>query len=106
MKKHGDNHVISIPLTNTGKLDGTEVVQVYIRDLSDAEGPLKSLRAFKRVPLRAGASATVDLTLTPESFAFFDPETNTVHSKQGKFEVLYGNSSLDKDLKKIDVIIK
>lgn len=106
MKKSGKNHVLSVPVANTGKRDGTEVVQVYIRDLSDAEGPLKSLRGFKRVSLKAGASATADITLTPESFEFFDPETNTVHSKQGQFEILYGSSSLDCDLKKMQVTIK
>lgn len=106
MKKSGKNHVLSVPVANTGKRDGTEVVQVYIRDLSDAEGPLKSLRGFKRVSLKAGASATADITLTPESFEFFDPETNTVHSKQGQFEILYGSSSLDRDLKKMQVTIK
>lgn len=106
MTKSGKNHVLSVPVTNTGKRDGTEVVQVYIRDLSDAEGPLKSLRGFKRVSLKAGASATVDITLTPESFEFFDPETNTVHGKQGRFEILYGSSSLDSDLKKVLVNVK
>ncbi len=106
LKKQGKNHVVSIPVSNTGKRDGVEVVQVYIRDLSDTEGPLKSLRGFKRVALQAGASETVDITLTPESFEFFDPETNTVHSKQGRFEVLYGNSSSDNDLKKLELNIQ
>ncbi|MBR3618962.1 MAG: hypothetical protein IKN44_04320, partial [Bacteroidaceae bacterium] len=52
-----------------------------------------------------GQTAQVTLELTSKSFEFFDPETNTVHPKFGKFEVLYGNSSLDKDLKKIDLSV-
>ena len=82
-------------------MDGTEVVQVYIRDLSDPDGPLKSLRAFQRVDVKAGQTVEAVLELTSKSFEFFDPETNTVHEKQGDFEILYGTSSQDKDLKKL-----
>ena len=41
-----------------------------------------------------------------KAFEFFDPETNTVHAKEGNFEVLYGNSSQDKDLKKLSLTVK
>jgi beta-glucosidase len=61
------------------------------------------LRAFQRVDVKAGQTAKATLELTPRSFEFFDPETNTVHPKVGEFEVLYGNSSQDKDLKKLHV---
>ena len=81
-------------------------MQVYLRDLSDAEGPLKSLRAFQRVDVKAGQTVDVKLELTPKSFEFFDPETNTVHQKEGDFEVLYGTSSQDKDLKKLTLTVK
>ena len=103
IKKQGGNYTLTVPVTNTGKRDGAEVVQVYLRDLSDPDGPLKSLRAFKRVEVKAGQTVNVELELTPKSFEFFDPETNTVHQKEGEFEVLYGNSSLDKDLKKMKI---
>ena len=43
---------VTVPVTNIGKCDGTETIQVYIRDLSDKEGPLKSLRGFKKVQLK------------------------------------------------------
>ncbi len=105
IKKQGGNYTLTVPVTNTGKRDGAEVVQVYLRDLSDPDGPLKSLRAFKRVEVKAGQTVNVELELTPKSFEFFDPETNTVHQKEGDFEVLYGNSSLDKDLKKINLSV-
>jgi beta-glucosidase len=106
LAKHGKDYTLTVPVTNVGKKDGTEVVQVYIRDLSDPDGPLKSLRGFQRVEVKAGQTADVKLELTPRSFEFFDPETNTVHSKQGNFEVLYGTSSLDKDLKKLALTVK
>ena len=103
LKQNGKDYTLTVPVTNTGKRDGVEVVQAYIRDLSDAGGPLKSLRAFQRVAVKAGQTVEAKLTLTPQSFEFFDTETNTVHEKQGQFEILYGTSSLDKDLKKIDL---
>lgn len=106
VSKSGENYTVSVPVSNVGQRDGAEVVQVYIRDLSDKEGPLKSLRAFQRVEVKAGQTVTAELTLTPKSFEFFDPGTNTVHQKEGDFEILYGNSSQDKDLKKLLLTVK
>lgn len=96
---------ITIPVTNTGKRQGTETVQVYIRNLSDAEGPLKSLRAFQRVDVKAGETVTATLKLDEKAFEFWDPETNTMRTKPGKYEILYGNSSQDKDLKKMTITL-
>ena len=104
--KKGKNYTLTVPVSNIGKRDGTEIVQVYIRDLSDPEGPLKSLRAFQRVDVKAGQTVNAQLELTPKSFEFFDPETNTVHQKNGQFEIFYGTSSQDKDLKKLSLTIK
>ena len=94
---------VSIPVANKGQLAGTEIVQLYIRDLADKEGPLKSLRGFQRVDVKAGQTATVTIQLDPKSFEFWDAETNTMRTKPGQYEILYGNSSLDKDLKKLTV---
>ena len=90
-------------VSNTGKRDGAETVQVYIRNLADKEGPLKSLRAFKRVNVKAGQTTTVTLPLDKKSFEFWDAETNTMRTKPGTYEILYGNSSRDADLKKLTV---
>lgn len=97
---------LTIPVTNTGKRDGTEIVQVYIRDLSDTEGPLKSLRGFQRVNVKAGQKATAAIELTPKSFEFWDAESNTMRTKPGQYEILYGNSSQDKDLKRQTITIQ
>ncbi len=96
---------VNVPVTNTGKFDGTETVQLYIRNLQDPEGPLKSLRAFQRVNVKAGKTVTVELKLTNNSFEFWDPETNTMRVKPGKYEILVGTSSQDKDLKKLSISI-
>ena len=100
-----NEYTITIPVKNTGKHDGTETVQLYIRNLQDPDGPLKSLRAFQRVSAKAGQSATAELHLTDKSFEFWDPETNTMRVKAGKYEILVGTSSKEEDLKKLNITI-
>ena len=99
------NHILRIPVENTGKCDGTEVVQAYVRNPADVDGPLKSLRAFKRVSVKAGQTVEVELELTPQSFELFDTETNTMRTKPGRYEVFYGNSSRKQDLKKVEITL-
>jgi beta-glucosidase len=91
---------IDVPVTNVGQRDGSETIQLYIRNLQDPDGPLKSLRAFQRVDVKAGQTVTVNLTFDRKAFEFWDPETNTMRVKPGRYELLIGTSSLDKDLKK------
>ena len=97
---------LTVDVANTGKMDGTEILQLYIRNLSDPDGPLKSLRGFARVDLKAGQSTKAEIALTRESFEFWDAGTNTMRVKPGKYELLYGTSSLDKDLKKLAFDLK
>ncbi len=106
IKGENGNFEVSVPVANTGNCNGTETVQLYIRDLADKEGPLKSLRGFQRVDVKAGQTATATIQLNPKSFEFWDAATNTMRTKPGQYELLYGNSSLDKDLKIIKVEIK
>ena len=100
-----DSITLTIPVTNTGKRNGTEIVQVYVRRPEDLAGPRKSLRGYARVDVNAGATGEAVITLTPESFACFDETTNTMRPISGKYEVCYGNSSADADLKCIDVTV-
>ncbi len=100
------NGKLSVDVANTGKRDGTEVVQLYIRDLSDAEGPSKSLRGFQRVNVKAGQKTTATIELTPKSFEFWDAESNTMRTKPGRYEILYGSSSQDQDLKRQTITIQ
>jgi len=97
------NLQVSIPVTNTSHCDGTEIVQLYIRNTADTEGPLKTLRGFQRVEVKAGQTGTATICLTKKSFECFDPETNTMRTKPGTYQILYGNSSQTKDLKTIEV---
>ena len=104
MKGDG-NGTLTVEVANVGKRRGAEVVQLYIRNLQDVEGPLKSLRAFQYTgEIEPGKQSVVTLQLTPNSFEFWDPETNTMRVKPGQYEILVGNSSNNKDLKKVTVI--
>ena len=89
-----------------GKKDGTEVVQVYVKDPSDTDGPLKTLKAFVRVEVKAGKTAEAVITLDSRNFELFDAATNIVRAKAGNYEVYYGSSSADKDLKKLDILFQ
>ena len=104
MKNDGGG-IVTVEVTNTGKKDGTEIVQLYIRNLQDPDGPLKSLRAFERVEVKAGQTVTAKLTFDRKSLEFWDSETNTMRVKPGKYELLIGTSSADKDFKKLNYSI-
>ena len=97
------NNKVQVSVKNTGKRDGLETIQVYIRNKADAEGPLKSLRAYQQVWLKAGEAKTILIDLPRSSFEGWDAETNTMRVVPGEYELMVGNSSADKDLKKIPV---
>ena len=88
---------VKFTVENTGKRDGTEIVQVYIRNTADKEGPLKTLRAFKRVDVKAGQKVTDTIRLDRESFEGWDSETNTMRFVPGTYDIYVGNSSLCDD---------
>ena len=90
-----------VPVTNTGSMDGDEVVQLYLNRPDDTDGPRKTLRAFKRVHIPAGTTRMVSLPLTEETFNWWDPATNTVHPLAGSYKLLYGGSSDDRALQTI-----
>ena len=98
--------LLYIPVTNTGKREGEEVVQVYLRKPGDTDAPQRTLRGFKRVKLNAGQQQEVCISLTDESFEWFDTNTNTMHPVAGNYELLYGGSSRLEDLKVLPIEIK
>ena len=100
------NDKICVTVKNMGTRQGTEVVQVYVRNIADKEGPLKTLRAYQRVDLQPGESKTVDIDFPRERFEGWDTKTNTMRVVPGKYELMVGTSSADKDLQKIQVNIK
>ena len=100
------NDKVQVSVKNSGKMTGLETVQVYLRNLNDPNGPLKSLRAYAQVQLNPGESKTLSIDLPRQSFEGWDVQTNTMRVVPGKYELMVGNSSADKDLKKIQVNIK
>jgi len=103
--KNNESVDITIPVTNSGKRNGTEVVQVYVRKVNDIEGPLKTMRGFQRVEIAAGKSAQVTIPLTPSAFEFYDWAQRKMIVMPGEYEVMYGNSSDVKDLKTTKISI-
>ena len=93
IRKDGDKVYFTVNVKNTSKVDGDEVVQLYLRRPGDTEGPSHALRGFKRVSIPAGNSVDVEFELTPESFEWFDTNHNVMATMPGKYEILYGPSS-------------
>ncbi len=102
----GEPITLTVNVSNKGRKAGTEVLQVYVRNTADTDGPLKSLRAFQRVTVPAGKTEQVSIKLEPKTFELFDPETNTVCVKSGRYEVSYGTSSRPEDLKTLTLDIQ
>ena len=100
---YGETVVLTVPLSNVGKRDGEETVQVYIRKKGDAEGPLKTLRNFRKVMLAKGETKEVEIALPYESFEWFDTASNAMRPIEGEYEVFYGSSSRDEDLRSLVV---
>ena len=96
---------LSVDVTNTGNREGTEIVQLYVRDKADTEGPTKSLRGFQRVTLKAGETKTVTIPLTRKTFELWDGITSTMRTKAGNYEVMCGTSSADPNMKKFELTI-
>ena len=99
--KHRGSTRVFVDVTNTGKRSGTEVVQMYIRDLvSSVTRPIKELKGFQKVWLTPGETKTVALDITTESLAFYDINMKYV-VEPGEFEIMVGNSSRNEDLQKV-----
>ncbi|MDM8159978.1 xylan 1,4-beta-xylosidase [Labilibaculum sp. K2S] len=102
----GEATKITIPVINAGKTTGAEVLQVYIHKVNDIDGPIKTLRAFKRIELVAGRTEPITIDLPSASFEFFDWTQRKMMVTPGEYEVFYGNSSDSKDLKMVKITIQ
>ena len=92
---------ISFDLTNTGKMDGTEIVQLYIRDeYGSITRPVKELKGFQRVALKAGETKKVEFTITPDDLKFYTIR-KVWEVEPGDFTIMVGASSADEDLQSV-----
>ena len=100
IRPHESTHVM-VDVTNSGRREGHEVVQLYIRDqVSSVTRPVKELKGFAKVLLRPGETKTVTLEITPASLGFYDIQMEWV-VEPGEFEIMAGHSSRDADLQKV-----
>ncbi len=84
---------VSVTLTNTGKYDGTEVAQLYIRDLvGSITRPVKELKGFQKVFLKSGESRTINFSLTPADLAFYNNNLQ-LNAEAGDFKIFVGTNS-------------
>jgi beta-glucosidase len=104
--KAGETIELTIPVSNTGKRNGTEIVQVYIRKINDTDGSLKTLRGFQRVNVAAGKTSQAVIDLPYKSFEFYDSASGKMAVTTGEYEVWFGNSSDIKDLKMTKITIR
>lgn len=87
----GETLHVEVTVKNTGDVDGEEIVQLYLRDVfASVSRPLKSLKAFTRVALKAGESKRVTLALSPAELSLYDEDLNFVQEKRS-IEVLIAN---------------
>jgi len=94
--KAGKMVEVSLTVTNTGKLAGKEVVQLYVSDLkSSLPRPPKELKGFAKVALEPGEAGTVAFMLDERALSFYDPHKKAWVAEPGEFEVLVGSSSRD-----------
>lgn len=100
--KLNDKIQASVEVENTGHVAGSEVVQLYLRDLySSVVRPVKELKAYQKVYLKPGEKQTVTFEITKKDLMFYNMEMQYV-AEPGDFEVMIGNSSKDKDLNKVE----
>ena len=98
--------VVVVPVTNTGKREGTETVQVYVKRLGDAGAPIKALKGFQKLTLKPGETKQAVIALDSEAFEYYDEMIDELAVKPGRYQILYGTSSEDKDLKALDFVVK
>ena len=88
------NVTVTVPVTNTGSREGSEVIQLYVRDeKSSVARPYKEMKAFDKVSLKPGETKDVTLTIDRNAFAFFNAEDGMWTVEPGKFKLLIGNAS-------------
>ena len=92
--------LVKVEVTNTGEVDGKEIVQLYVKDLeATVARPPKELKDFRKVHLKAGEKKTVYFSLNKRDFAFWDESASSWKVEPGEFEIMVGASSCDIRLK-------
>ena len=104
--KAGQTVKLTVPVTNTGKCEGAETVQVYVKALDYAEAPIKSLKGFQKLWLKPGETQQAVITLDGESFEYYDPSIDELSTRPGRYQILYGSSSRAEDLQTLEFTVR
>ena len=105
MKKNGSVR-LTVPVTNTGRREGSEVVQVYVKALDNPDAPIKTLKGFQKITLKPGETQTATITLDGEAFEYYDESIDELSTRAGRYQLLYGTSSRDADLTPLSFVVK
>lgn len=97
---------ITVPVTNVSDRDGEEVVQIYVKRNNDVLAPVKTLRAFERVLITSKETKNIQLTISEDSFKFYDEKTDDLVSKSGDYTIFYGGTSENSGLKSLSIKVK
>jgi len=102
--KNGENVMVTVDVTNTGKYAGDEIVQLYIHDeISSLVRPIKELKDFARIHLEPGKKKTVRFTITPAKLQFYNHEMKQI-VEQGIFDIMVGPNSEKLDTVKLEIL--
>lgn len=94
---------LSVDVTNSGARDGAEVIQLYVRDLvGSVTRPVKELRGFQKVMLKAGETKTISFKITNEELSFYNSELKW-GSEPGKFQLFVGGNSRDTKMVELEL---
>ena len=89
----GDVLRVTVPVSNIGNRDGEEVVQLYLSKVDDEQGPVKTLRSFKRVNIPKGQTVNVQFELSDKELEWWDNRSNTMKLSSGTYRLGVGGSS-------------
>ena len=94
--KDSDELGVTVRITNIGKVEGKEIVQLYVEDIeSTVIRPVRELKGFQKIGLKPGESKQVSFTLSKRSFAYWDQPTSGWRVESGEFHISIGSSSRD-----------
>lgn len=91
----GDSIIVTFNVTNSGRRDGAEVVQLYTHAQSAIDRPVKELKGFARIELEAGQTKQVRMALRHDQLSYFNPATHTFDVEEGTADIYIGASSAD-----------
>ena len=92
---------LEVKVKNTGTRDGEDVLQLYVNRPDDNQGPIKTLRGYKRFALKAGEQANITIPIDEETFLWWNPSTQRMKTLAGEYILYYGNSSDEDSLQQI-----